>query len=375
MISSFRIKGYRRFDDFSLDDLSRINFFIGKNNVGKTTLLEAIYGWASGKNLAPFFWTGIQRNQYNSSYTAYNVVDNIVSSVKRKEKTPLTFSFSAVCDDKEILYQHKVSLGDLFRDFIRDVAMPGTNNNMSMLQSAGQQLSVSNMFPSNNITMAQWEISKEDEPTKVFMLNWPNLFIENVSPQKLASYEDINSHRNIDENRKLYTYLKRQKLLEVFVKEIQAEFPEINNFDILPYQNNALAPVSVQMKNGEYFPIDTFGDGFRRMFQIIGSLIFYHDTIMCIDEIDATIHPGAQKKLCRCLIKYARKYNVQLFVTTHNIEFMDNFLYGWREDEPLSQMDDIRIVTMKDVNGMVRPRVMTGKQAYDARRDFNLELR
>ena len=376
MISSFRVQGYRKFTDFRLEDLGRINFLVGKNNVGKTTLLEAVYGWASGKNLSPFFWNGIQRNQYNQNYTAYHVVDNIVSSVNEKGKIPFSFSLVAVDEGKEIVYNHKISLGDLFRDFVRDVAMSSVNNsNTPMLQNVGQQSAPSNMFPANNVPIAQWEVNKDDEPTQIFLLSWPNLFIENIAPQKLAIYEDISSHRNMDENRKIYTYLKRQNLIKKFTEEMQIEFPEINDFDILPYQNNGLAPVSVQMTNGEYFPLHTFGDGFRRMFQIIGSLIFYHDNIMCIDEIDATVHPSAQKELSRCLIKYARKYNVQLFVTTHNLEFVDNFLYSWREDESLSKIDDIRIITMKDVNGEVKSRAMIGSKALGAREDFNLELR
>ena len=42
MYQSFRVKNFRCFDDLELNDLARINLIAGKNNTGKTSLLEAI---------------------------------------------------------------------------------------------------------------------------------------------------------------------------------------------------------------------------------------------------------------------------------------------------------------------------------------------
>ena len=370
MISSFKVEGYRKFSSFRLDKLSQINFFIGKNNVGKTTLLESVFGWACGYNLSSFMGTCVQRNQFLQNYTAYHIAENIVSAVNDRRSIPFSFKFTAMDDGKEISYTHKVSLGDVFKDFIRDVATDVQPVNTVMPSPMNPQMQII-----NNITVAQWEVAKTDTDKRNFLLGWPNTFIENVSPQQLANYEDISSHRNMAENRKLYVHLKRHNLIDKFVQEMQEVFPEITDFDILPYQDNSMAPVSAQVTNGDYFPLDTFGDGLRRMFQIVGALIFYHDGIMCIDEIDSTIHPEAQRKLCNSLIKYARKYNVQLFVTTHNLEFIDNFLSSWHEDKSLNTIDDIRIVSMKSLDDAVKARTMTGSEAMSAREDFNMELR
>lgn len=73
MISSFRIQGHRKFSDFELNNLGRVNFFVGKNNVGKTTLLESVFGWACGYNLSPFVGTCVQRNQFLQNSTAYHI--------------------------------------------------------------------------------------------------------------------------------------------------------------------------------------------------------------------------------------------------------------------------------------------------------------
>src|ERR1041384_1091471 len=43
MIHSFHIKNYRGFKDFTIEPFDRVNLITGSNNVGKTSLLEALY--------------------------------------------------------------------------------------------------------------------------------------------------------------------------------------------------------------------------------------------------------------------------------------------------------------------------------------------
>lgn len=42
MIKELEIKGYRNLDDFKVEGLARVNLIVGKNNIGKTNLLQYI---------------------------------------------------------------------------------------------------------------------------------------------------------------------------------------------------------------------------------------------------------------------------------------------------------------------------------------------
>ncbi len=42
MYCAFNVKNFRGFDDLTIEGLRRINLIAGKNNVGKTALLEAL---------------------------------------------------------------------------------------------------------------------------------------------------------------------------------------------------------------------------------------------------------------------------------------------------------------------------------------------
>jgi len=100
----------------------------------------------------------------------------------------------------------------------------------------------------------------------------------------------------------------------------------------------------------------------------------------CIEEIDATFHPAAQRDLSRLLIQYAEKFNNQLFLTSHSIEFADAFLdslYG--EDGVIAPDDEdpVRIFTIKpsEKTGRLEVWPLTGREAYESRRDYELEVR
>ena len=48
MIPSLHISGFKLFRDLELPRLGSLNLFVGKNNTGKTCLLEAVELYASG---------------------------------------------------------------------------------------------------------------------------------------------------------------------------------------------------------------------------------------------------------------------------------------------------------------------------------------
>ena len=48
MLGTLRLEGFRGFETYSLSELTRVNLLVGKNNCGKTSILEAIQFLVSG---------------------------------------------------------------------------------------------------------------------------------------------------------------------------------------------------------------------------------------------------------------------------------------------------------------------------------------
>ena len=47
MLNSLKIRNYRNLRHLTIEKLGRVNLLVGKNNTGKTSVLEAVYLWVN----------------------------------------------------------------------------------------------------------------------------------------------------------------------------------------------------------------------------------------------------------------------------------------------------------------------------------------
>ena len=103
-------------------------------------------------------------------------------------------------------------------------------------------------------------------------------------------------------------------------------------------------------------------------------MISYPNSVHCIEEADATIHHQAQYGFSKNLVRYAQKYKTQLFITTHNKEYLTTFLNSIKNSDTDYLINDIRIITLRDYNGIIRYRILDGNDALNSI-NSGLELR
>ena len=130
-------------------------------------------------------------------------------------------------------------------------------------------------------------------------------------------------------------------------------------------------------KYKRYLPLYAYGDGLQKWFYLLGLMCVSKNGIMCIDEIDNGFHPQSQELLCSSVINYALKNNVQLFMTSHNLEFLDYFVKAVSKNKSIidNNADDIRIITLKKIDDEIKVRNLSIKDAMDARFFYNMDLR
>lgn len=56
MLDTLEIRNFRAFEHMRIEQLGRVNLITGKNNVGKTCLLEALQLYASKSSLPASIW-------------------------------------------------------------------------------------------------------------------------------------------------------------------------------------------------------------------------------------------------------------------------------------------------------------------------------
>lgn len=373
MLQAFSIYGYKQFAEMKLDKLANFNIIVGNNNMGKTTILEAVFAWASGLNINAIM-SGIAQ-KYSFIGNPYSLAESIYSLANCRNKE-IEITFSGVYDSEQIDFKHNISingvfLGDGFRD--QDFISNEKINTQEAITPNNVFLSIPNI--NNRKIVAKWKISNLKDKFIDCEIAIPEFQSQEIAPYTFATFMDLLAHRVAQQININYSQLKRKGLLDDVVKRMRAVFPEIEAIDMIPYPDGSTAPVSVKTFNHDYLPMYSFGDGFQKWFYIISTTVLHKDSIICIDEIDATLHPFAQAEFCRNLIGYADKYNVQIFATTHNLEFIDRFLAEYSDYHKKNSAYAARIITLKKINGNTKIRNLSAEDALQLRDEFEMELR
>jgi AAA15 family ATPase/GTPase len=81
-------------------------------------------------------------------------------------------------------------------------------------------------------------------------------------------------------------------------------------------------------------PISVLGDGVQRVLFIALALVnAKHELdgregkIILIDELESGLHHSVQEKLWNLIFEYAKKWQIQFFITTHNQDTLNTFYY------------------------------------------------
>lgn len=379
MLEALKIKGFRKYQEYEISNLGRINLILGNNNVGKTSVLEAIFAWACGQNITPFINIPLARARYAGIQQPYWVMEEIISVMNNHDTVPFKMSFEGLVDGEEVVFNHTVFPSDLLGEYdssykkTAEDLIPKSND--SSIKEMSPVLVGLNglMSMAQPVVVAKWDVDHNGNTISDY-ISIPSTSVSKNKPYMTAKFIDVLTHIAVNENMQMYASLKRENKLEEVTNEINVVFPEVVGFDSIPYPDGSQAPISVVKKDGSMLPLYACGDGIQRWFYIMGAISLYKNSIICIDEIDVGLHPDAQLEFCRNLVNHAYNNNVQLFITTHDIEFIDSFLNASQSTISYDH-DAYRIITMKSIDGVVKTRTLNAKEAFKARDDYNMELR
>ncbi len=164
--------------------------------------------------------------------------------------------------------------------------------------------------------------------------NIPQIFIYPIAQLQLNSY--LEYKREYDYKNTIETYDKdllfstlfahtmmnnveyKQKIISI-MKDIVPDFEDLgvekDDFNTQPY-------IQYKTKNGETHKADKLGEGTLNLLRIAFSLAYEDNNIhtIMIDEPELSLHPQAQKKLAKLLLKHS--YKKQIIVATHSPYFI-----------------------------------------------------
>ncbi len=332
MLKSLKIKNFRCFEEFDLPQLGRVNLLVGKNNSGKTSILEALHILNSPNSCKPFFdiidcrgehsW-----NENDSDEEIFDISHLFNGHQMAKDSN---FGFSGIDDNaKNIEFSFnsssEISLEKLFSNRATKDSRKGT---VGFINSASSQ--------SNEI---------------IFTLKWEGIN-DTVSILHIPiDTPRSNIHRHTNES-------KTSQLVHLASSSMNTVVAQFNKIVLTPKEDilyeslriiergiERIAPVTTKgnRKNDAGFvvsinkqrvPIGSMGYGIWRMLEITLAMVNIPGGTLLIDEIDTGLHFSVMIDLWKLICKTAEKLDIQVFATTHNSDC-------WKSLAEVANSDDI----------------------------------
>ena len=295
MYKKIEIERFRGIRKASIDGFCRVNIFFGKNNCGKSSLLEALFLVSGQSN--PLLPVNI----------------NAIRGYNRVSKDDLKINFFDMDSDQPI--HIRIEDGET-RDL--NVTLIQSDNESVSLDTRetavissvadkiyGLQISFSTdgVQYASSLLFNPTSEPKDQVKQAIDSRYEESLHCTYLGP-KFDFYASVQGLQNILKNKDEQFLIDGLKLIEPKVEDFIFDGNDI-------FVNTGLS---------KRIPINVMGDGARKIVALLTSVYACKDGILLIDEISNGFHHSVMTDLWRALIEAANKNNTQLFVTTHDID-------------------------------------------------------
>lgn len=334
-LENLTIKRFRGLQDLELKDLGQVNLFVGPNNSGKTSILEAIATYC--RPLDPLEWL-------NTSRRREAMVSSSVRLVPYARLAALRWLFpQTVQKNQDELYHGETQIQSSGSFAVHSVKatyqeIRGVPDETTLKRI--QQRMPFQREPDANYQGAELHIDLSVERTDLFSTIEPEEFIPSdfmfweaapfVSKQKSSSHYSLPvrtitpvSHRTERSQVERFSEATLDRETEGILELVRLFDSDIVRLQILAVGGTSLY---VEHKKSGLTPLSAFGDGLRRVIMIALTLPRVKKGVLLIDEIETAIHISVLKEVYQWLFKACEKNNVQLFATTHSLEAVDALL-------------------------------------------------
>ena len=352
-LNEIEIKNYRGIRNLHISNFKNINVIVGDNNSGKTSFLEAVSMFANTSVGNILFSCG----KRVSSLTIGDLFTEFVYAFPND--TEKKININAKFDDKnyELLLQGKMNKTLVPVDDLKPFSVNTIVNEVNQFDGILAYKCNGDFISRRDLKLNAYNTFKNRTNS--------NDNIEKICYIAPTDY----SSANISFYKEMYQNAKYKRLIVECLKIFD---PYITDLLIIPdefgtpiqYINNSKIGIT---------PVSTYGDGVKKIITIAAGLAVAHNGILLIDEFETGLHIKNYDDVFVFVQKACKAFNVQLFLTTHSIEAVDELL----KIDSLSENDDIIFVTLrKDYNqNKTLSRLMTAKEVKSNREKFDFEVR
>ena len=310
-LSGLVIRNFRGLKDFSCNHIRPITVIGGKNNSGKSTLLEAICfvaNRAHGAVPGRLTWNRGETMKTQSLASLFYGANDMglvsmhgIFSDKTSRGVDLECTYKSAVDFK-IEDSPKDGINErlpftYIQQYYTNCGENGVKRGAMMIAFVKDEYRCYPLEPQK----VETEFNKIDGLTTDD--DWACVFYQSQRRMNVSSL-----YANLFKSGAESTLLPYLRLIDPRIVDVA-------------YDGEILL---AGVKNGKMrLPFSIMGDGMVKVAEILSILATSpKDGVLCIDEIENGLHYSVMKEFWRSLVCLARERNIQLIVTTHNIELL-----------------------------------------------------
>ena len=302
MYTSLSIKNFRAFETLEIEGLKRVNLFTGRNNSGKTSVLEAVY-LLEGEHV-----TLRARRLFETRGLA------AVSFTRFSARTmPWATLFRSLGVEKDI---HISGLQDTAQPL--DVILTTTldeearNNYVNGFRMPHIDVESRAILIARKSHLAQsrdaiWVTNGKIQPD-----------VNDESTLRPSSYLISGTKPSHTELSRYLDGLELVKGTDPILQALLLIDPRLQGLKT----NTSAGPslLYADLGGATLLPLAVVGDGMLRMLEIVFAILQNPGRAVMIDEIENGFHYSVLPKVWELIHKLAKQYNVQVFAVTHSHE-------------------------------------------------------
>lgn len=291
MMAKLHIENYRLFNKLEIDGLKQINLITGKNNTGKSALLEAI------------------RLKKTNREDVSNALNTFIRERNKFSKNDREGFLSLV-------NRNTISSGEYF------------NIDENTFQIEDRQFIMHTSF--------------EEQPYNI------GIDVHRKTNKVRGEYIFIPAEIKFD-NSELWDKVDLTHKEDEVVNAMKLIIPETERIGVSPSNKS----VRLRVKDVETpIELDEYGAGAKRIFTIALALVNAENSTLLIDEVDIGLHHSIQLKLWNFIFQLAKELNVQVFATTHSYDAVDAFTQVSSKEEYADMGNYFRLQHRRDGQGI-----------------------
>ncbi|MDY3246439.1 AAA family ATPase [Campylobacter sp.] len=288
MLDNIEINNFRSIENLKIENFKNMNFFFGRANSAKTSVLEAIYLYLGrgSKNIADIM-------QYRRNIIDNDCIDGLFYNYNIDKEASIFISSNL---------EYKIEI-----------------------KKSAESIVFSNDDNNSRSDVKELKYIIQDNKTGS-LIEIPFSMRRKFSIREI----EIEAQANNPKNTVYLGYFSNEKIISKNVSKIinNGQLDDLNEYckkfdnnisQIMMSENNS---IKVLEKDKKPVNLKLMGQGFQAYLRYVSSILLKNEFI-CIDEIENGLHFEHIDLILKILLKLSIQHNIQFFITTHSKELLE----------------------------------------------------